>query len=220
MSNENLPAVGDRIIVNDSELPARFMGMEARVVSVDNSDLPLYVDFEIADAHSYWIRRGMWTVPTTLADVMSEDLSVTVKDLQDEVERWKRLHEEAATRLTEQQRRYSHDLSWIDRYFRETLKSEQSWCDDGYNEVVRKVNDNMEGGYVFEEIEELEEVEVEVEGTVNATVKVWVTKGDDAEDSDNWKDSDGDEIGDPEETMKDALAREYRSNGFDSVEVS
>ena len=306
MSNDNLPAVGDRIIVNDPELPTRFMGMEARVVSVDNSDLPLYVDFEIADAHSYWIHRGTWTVPKTLADVLSgteQPMSNENQPLQpgDRIvivmreDEWQgregeyvgpvggeRRHDvlingdhayffthqiqrvmsdalggatipanasdgelraiiervgndlteeksrsesrearraEAQTRLVEYQHRYSHDLSWIDEYFRETLKPEQDWCDYGYNEVVRKVNSNMEGGFQFEEIEELEEVEVEIEGTVTATVSVWVTKGDDANDTDNWKDSDGDEIGDPDALIRDACDDERSRHGWDTLEV-
>jgi hypothetical protein len=126
---------------------------------------------------------------------------------------------DAETRLNEQQRRYSHDMGAIQIIMREQ-KSEQDWCDDGYNRVVRQVNGEMEGGWEFEEFRSLVRKTVTVRGETTTDIEVWVHDGDDEDDPDNWLDEDGDEIGDADALMQEELQSEFRRCGeFDTVEV-
>lgn len=149
------------------------------------------------------------------------DLQAKVSRLNDELAVQARRATRAEERLTEQQRRYSHDMTAIQTIMRE-VKEEQDWCDDGWNEVVDRVNRELEGGFEFEKARELVKKSVSVRGETTVDIDVWVYEDDDENDTDNWLDEDGDEISDTDEYMQEALKAEYDRCGsqFDTVEVA
>lgn len=123
----------------------------------------------------------------------------------------------AEERLTEQQRRYSHDMSHWETTMRQA-KDDQNWCDEGTNRVIRILNDGFIGGWNIDEYSEIVEAEVTIRGEVVKTITVHVKDGDDPDDPENWVDEDGDEV-DADHIAETALAEEYRRNGWDEWEV-
>ena len=239
---ETLPAIGTTIRYTGptDDVPAWCSNLQGKVVGRDmiiGNRFPLYIDFEApnGDRSRYWIPMNSWTTSPTLADVMAAavpedaskaDLLAIIENLTNDLTEEKSRSEsrearraEAQTRLEESQRRYSHDLGWIDTYFRESLKPERDWCDDGYNEVVRRVNSNMEGGFQFTTARSLERKHIDVEGVVTTSIEVWVYDDEDADDTDNWMDSAGDEISDPDALIRDACDEERSRHGWDTLEV-
>lgn len=229
----NLPNIGDTVFVTDDNLPAEFNGTHGIVKTVDTIDgatMPIFVEFTRMDGttRALWVREGHYSVTEAAVEVKPSEEVGIISSLQAQVTR---LSEELAVqarrataaeeRLTEQQRRYSHDMGEIQRIMRD-VKGEQDWCDDGYNSVVRRVNDAMEGGWEFEEFRSLVRRTVTVRGETSVDVEVWVRDGDDKNDTDNWLDEEGYEIGDPDEFMQENLKQEFSRCGsqFDNVEVS
>lgn len=236
--SENLNVnVGDSVFVTDTNIPEEFVGTHGIVAQIDSNDsaLPIFVKFTNkagADRH-YWIRREQFSVVTEEPTRhLSLPANMTLEEAYLIIERYEndyrevsasrdyaqKLREDAANRLTEQQNRYHSDMGSIQRIMLE-VKDEQSWCDDGYNRVVERVNDALIGGWEFDKARRLVRKTVRVRAEVTDTVEVWVYDDEDEDDTDNWKDEEGDEV-DPDEWMTDALVEEYRRNGFDSVEVA
>jgi len=96
-------------------------------------------------------------------------------------------------RLREQQRRYTHDMKWIDAVVQEQKKA-QGWCNDGFDAAVKRVNAGLEGGFEFTLSRTLVKASVDVVGTLRGSVEIWHYEDDDPQDVSNWRDSEGDEI--------------------------
>lgn len=214
-------APGEWIIVTQD--PSIYRNSEAEVVGCLSDSGAYLVRFD--SGFTNWFAPSqikalnLWPANATLAE-MREVVRRLNNDLTEEKERSEsRLQriQQAEDRLTEQQRRYRHDMQHWETVLREQ-KDEQDWCDEGTNEVIDALNRGFIGGWEIERYSQIVEAEVTVEGKVIKTITVHVKDGDDAEDPDNWVDEDGDEI-DAEETVHRALAEEYRRNGWDEWEV-
>jgi len=112
---------------------------------------------------------------------------------------------------------YAHDMQHWEDVLREQ-KEEQEWCDDGTNEVIRRLNDGFKGGWEIKECRKLVLHKKRVSGTVTAFVEVWVPEGEDDDDWDNWRDEDGDLI-DSEAVVIETLDNEKENHGYDYTEV-
>lgn len=120
-------------------------------------------------------------------------------------------------RLTEQQRHYRHDMQHWESTMRE-VKDEQTWCDDGTNRVIQRLNDGFIGGWEIDEYRKRERVTVRIRGEVYREVEVYVDPDDDADDPDNWYDSRDSEDALGEEFVSEQLDEEYQRNGWDETE--
>jgi hypothetical protein len=174
----------------------------------NDASLPLYVSIpELLGPgeapSSRWITE--WRLPDSADAAIITELQAKVRR-QDET-------------IASLRRHYQHDMEWLDRYFREDLKSRFDWCDDGYNSAAEHVNNHITGGYQFELASSLEEVTVILTGTTTYTTSVWVRRGEDADNTANWRDEDGDTISNVEGWKQQEVANEYaRMRRFDEVE--
>lgn len=168
-----------------------------------------------SNAYSYALGSDGTVTP---ANATYADLYAIITALSNDLALEKSIRKRDSERLMQQQSSYRQDMSHIESTMRE-VKDEQGWCDDGTNEVIRRINEGLKGGWEFDEYRKLVMSRVSISATVDATVEVWHYEDDDADDPDNWRDEDGDEI-DADETMTEALRSEYQRNGFDTVETA
>lgn len=220
---------GDRVFVTDPNNRSEFYGAHGTVIAVDasaDSEMPIMVLFTRQDGtiHRTWIHRGTFNVTeeeapaTPVEPAIITDLQAQIDTLTLEATTQTNLHIDTKERLAESQRRYSADMRSIERIMLET-KEQQSWCDNGWNEVVDEVNEALIGGYEFDRIKRRKRMTKRVRGTVYRDVEVWVGDDDDTDDddADNWYQSeDGD---DQFGELADILNNEYENNGFDDIEV-
>jgi hypothetical protein len=208
---------GDPIVIVGRD--DQFDGQEGTYVGPDGGGGRCHVMVGGADLY-FFDRHIQHRVKPSEETGIITDLQAKVERLNNEVAEHARRATRAEERLAEQQRHYSHDMGAIYQIMVEQ-KSEQDWCNDGFNSVVRDVNAEMEGGWSFEEWRPLVKKSVNVKGTTTVDMDVWVVEGDDEDDPDNWRDEDGDEISDTDEAMQDALKAEFEGCcGFDDVEVN
>jgi hypothetical protein len=240
MSDTITYKVGDSVFVTDDSISGEFVGTHGVIKTVDDvagTDLPIFVEFHdtLTDRkRSFWVRKGHFNVaePEEPGRHLSLPANMTLEEAHLIIERFENDYREvmgqrdsqekravdAEGRLRTQQDRYSADMRSIERIMLET-KEQQSWCDNGWNEVVDEVNAALVGGYEFDRMMKRKRMTKRVRGTVYRDVEVWVADDDDTDDddADNWFQSeDGD---DQFGELADILCNEFENNGFDDIEV-
>jgi hypothetical protein len=230
--------IGTTVLVNSADCPAWTKGQKAEVRAhdtIENAVYTLYVHFidgDDTERKTYWVKdEDVTIVPAdhkrhfSLPENMTLDEARTLIELFENDYRELGMKRDSAVsraeraeqRLGQQQDTYRHDMQAIQRIML-VQKSEQSWCDDGWNEVVEEVNDALEGGFSFDKIRKLVKKKVTIKGEVSVDKEVWVYDDeDDEDDPDNWYDEDGSDAG---IDVDEALSEEVAENGFDSTEVN
>jgi len=218
MSEQIIPAIGTTIKARQIRGAEHYEGMHGVVTDIPTEYAGKLISVEFP---SLVEGQGVCSLLVSEWDIVTTDaLLVRVAAFEAEVAHLKSVLEREQGRVREAQNHYYDDMSSINDIMRE-VKGEQSWCDDGYNGVVDRVNTALVGGYEFPEFRGLVKKWVTVRGETTVDVDVWVHEGDDENDSDYWMDEDGDEISDPDEFMQEALIAEFNrmSSRFDDVEV-
>jgi hypothetical protein len=136
-----------------------------------------------------------------------------VKELRFQLERANERVTEATTTAGKWERDFHR--SW-ERVGREA--TERSWCDE-YERVVSDVQDDLEIGVIPARVR-LVEKRVRIRGEVYRDVTVWVPEDQNADDPDNWYESNDPDDKCSEEFMTDQIDREYSNNGWDETSVS
>lgn len=224
-------AAGDTVIATDIPGYQHMSGQTVTVTSVNsegsgrayfcadgfvNPDYPGHSPENLAFYGAEKVAPPALAGPEEDKDAVIADLREEVASLTLERDRQALLRSNSEERLTVQQDRYSHDMREIERIMLEQ-KSEQSWCDDGWNEVVDDVNGCLTGGYEFSRARKLVKKRGSIKGECIVNLDVWVEEGDDADDPDNWKDEDGDSM---DIDASDLLESEAVNNGWDDKSYS
>lgn len=121
--------------------------------------------------------------------------------------------EEATTRAGKWERDFMR--SW-ERIGREA--TERQWCSE-YERVVSDVEEDLEIGEIPPRVN-LVERRVRIRGEVYRDVTVWVQEGEDADDPDNWYESNDLNDHCSDDFMTDQIDSEYNNNGFDETSVT
>lgn len=94
---------------------------------------------------------------------------------------------------------------------------QRDWCSE-YERVMDSIRDSLEIAEIPERIT-LVERRVRITGTVYRDVTVWVPDGEDADDPDNWYESNDTDDRVSDDFITDKLDSEYNNAGFDDTEV-
>lgn len=122
----------------------------------------------------------------------------------------------SAERLTEEQRKYRHDMQHWETTMRQA-KEDQDWCDEGTNRVIERLNDGFIGGWNIALYSQRERRTVRIEGQVYRDVEVWVDPNDDVDDPDNWYSDKHDDSSLGEDWVTEQLDEEFQRNGWDDT---
>lgn len=118
-------------------------------------------------------------------------------------------------RLSKAQSNYRDDMRHIESTMRD-VKDEQSWCDEGTNAVIERINAGLSGGWSFDMYEQEFTLYVEVTGTMTKRVEVVVTAIDEDAAREALEDDPHSYIDDADSILTDAA----RHTSFDDVEVN
>lgn len=187
----------------------KFQGNIGTLKVDDQSNNPFFVTgFDPANEG-----RGRWFTEDQIESVKNGS-TLTVSDVSDKEKELAAALERAQQRLEEQQGKYRHDMQHWEATLRAT-KEDQSWCDEGTNEVIETLNEGFIGGWEIEPYATEFDIEVTISGYLNIrrTVTISATSEEDAREK---FDDDRDAyLGDDPDTL---LTEAARHTSFEDVE--